>query len=37
MLRDVALWIHWDIWERNKLTLVQRTEILNSWGYKCTP
>ncbi len=37
MLRDVALWIHWDIWERNKLTLVKRTEILNSWGYKCTP
>ncbi len=36
MLRDVALWIHWDRWERKKLTIAQRTAILNSWGYKCT-
>ena len=36
MLRDVALWIHWDGWERKKLTIEQRTETLNSWGYKRT-
>ena len=37
MLRDVTLWIYWDQWERKKLSLERRTEILNSWGYKCTP
>jgi len=36
MLRDVTLWIHWDQWEREKLSLEQRTDILNSWGYLCT-
>jgi len=37
MLRDVTLWIYWDQWERKKLSLEQRTKVLNSWGYKCTP
>lgn len=36
MLRDVALWIHWDFWEKKNLTIDQRTKILNAWGYKCT-
>ena len=36
MLRDVALWTHWEQWDRKKLNLGQRTRILNKWGYKCT-
>ena len=36
ILRDVTLWIYWDEWDRKKLSLEQRTEILNSWGYDCT-
>jgi len=36
MLRDVALWINWDHWERHKIKLERRAQILEKWGYECT-
>lgn len=35
-LRDIALWINWDHWERHHIPMKRRAEILEEWGYECT-
>lgn len=36
LLRDVALWIHWNHWDFHKLPMARRAEILQKWGFPCT-
>ncbi len=36
LLRDVEMWINWDYWDGLQLSIKQRAEILNRWGYPAT-